>query len=102
MWVVTRSDWPVLVNLSRAASVTYQQVRKFDPHTRVIAFAWEQEHVVADCETGEQAKAVVALIAHALANGESLLDLRGIDLARLTMNATSDQSTIAGGDAASR
>ena len=93
MWIVTKSEWPVLVNLSRAATITYQQVRKFDPHTRVIASAWEQEFVIADCETGEQAKVVMALIASALADGNSLLDLRGIDLARLAVNATQDEDT---------
>ena len=29
MWVVTRSDWPVLINLDRAAQIGYQQVAKF-------------------------------------------------------------------------
>jgi hypothetical protein len=93
MWIMTKSDWPVLVNLSRAATITYQQVRKFDPHTRVIASAWEQELVVADCETGEQAKAVMTLIATALADGKAVLDLRGIDLARLDVNVAHDKGT---------
>ena len=31
MWVMTKSDWPVLVNLSRTAHVGYQQIAKFDP-----------------------------------------------------------------------
>ena len=53
MWVLTKSDWPVLVNLDRAATVGYQQVAKFDPRTRVIAATWEQEFVLADCADGE-------------------------------------------------
>jgi hypothetical protein len=83
MWIVTKSDWPILVNLSRIANVGYQQVAKFDPRTRVVASAWEQELVLADCANGEQAKAVIDLIAGALADGERVLDLRGIDLAAL-------------------
>jgi hypothetical protein len=81
MWVLTKSDWPVLVNLSRTATVGYQQIMKFDPRTRVVASAWEQEHVLAECPTGEEAQALVLHIARALADGLPLLDLRGIDLA---------------------
>jgi hypothetical protein len=81
MWVLTKSDWPVLVNLSRTATVGYQQIMKFDPRTRVVASAWEQEHVLAECPTGEEAQALVLHIARALADGLHLLDLRGIDLA---------------------
>ncbi|MCC7025028.1 MAG: hypothetical protein IT338_19510 [Thermomicrobiales bacterium] len=83
MWVVTRSDWPVLVNLSRSAQIGYQQIAKFDPRTRVVASAWEQEYVLAEGANGEEARALMSLIANALASGESLLDLRGIDPARL-------------------
>ena len=43
MWVMTKSDWPVLVNLSRTAHVGYQQIAKFDPRTRIVASAWEEE-----------------------------------------------------------
>ena len=82
MWVMTKSDWPVLVNLSRTAHVGYQQIAKFDPRTRIVASAWEQEYTLADCADGDQAKALISLISQALANGESLLDLRSIDLAR--------------------
>ncbi len=82
MWILTRSDWPVLINLSRSAQVGYQQVAKFDPRTRVVAAAWEQEFVLAECDDGEQAKALVALVARALADGVPLLDLRGIDLSQ--------------------
>ena len=48
MWVMTKSDWPVLVNLSRAAHVGYQQIAKFDPRTRIVASAWEQEYMLAE------------------------------------------------------
>ena len=85
MWVMTKSDWPVLINLTRSAQIGYQQIAKFDPRTRVIASAWEQEYVLADCADGDQAKAVIGLIARALAGGENLLDLRDIDLAQLTV-----------------
>jgi hypothetical protein len=87
MWVMTRSDWPVLVNLSRTAHVGYQQIAKFDPRTRIVASAWEQEHTLAECADGDQAKALISLISQALGNGENLLDLRGIDLAQLAANA---------------
>ena len=86
MWVMTKSDWPVLVNLSRAAHIGYQQIAKFDPRTRVVASAWEQEYVLADCVDGDEAKALVGLISQALRNGEKVLDLRGIDLGQLTEN----------------
>jgi hypothetical protein len=87
MWVMTRSDWPVLINLSRSAHIGYQQIAKFDPRTRVVASAWEQEYVLADCADGDQAKAIMSLISRALASGENLLDLRGVDLAQLAVNA---------------
>jgi hypothetical protein len=94
MWVVTRSDWPVLINLNRAAQIGYQQVAKFDPHTRVIASMWEQEFVVADCPNGDQARAVIDLIARALADGAELLDLRGIDLAEIELSAATNRVSI--------
>ena len=87
MWVMTKSDWPVLINLSRSAHVGYQQIAKFDSRTRVIASAWEQEYVLADCADGDQARALMRLISQALTRGENLLDLRCIDLAELTANA---------------
>jgi hypothetical protein len=83
MWILTRSDWPLLVNLDRAASIGYQQVAKFETRTRVIAAAWEQEFVLADCADGDQARGLVAAIALALADGRHLLDLRGLDLIRI-------------------
>jgi hypothetical protein len=85
MWVMTKSDWPVLINLARAAHVGYQQIAKFDPRTRIVASAWEQEYTLAECADGDQAKALISLISQALANEEKLLDLRGIDLAQLTV-----------------
>ena len=85
MWVMTNSDWPVLINLARAAHVGYQQVAKFDPRTRIVASAREQEYTLAECADGDQAKALINLISQALANGEKLLDLRGIDLEQLAV-----------------
>jgi hypothetical protein len=86
MWVLTKSDWPVLVNLSRTAHIGYQQIAKFDPRTRIVASAWEQEYTLAECADGDQARALISLISQALGNGENLLDLRGVDLAQLTVN----------------
>ena len=86
MWVMTKSDWPVLVNLSRTAHVGYQQIAKFDPRTRIVASAWEEEYTLAECVDGDQAKALIRLISQALGNGETLLDLRGVDLAQLAVN----------------
>ena len=87
MWVMTKSDWPVLINLTRTAHVGYQQIAKFDPRTRIVASAWEEEYTLAECADGDQAKALIGLITQALGNGEKLLDLRGIDLAQLAENA---------------
>jgi hypothetical protein len=86
MWVMTKSDWPVLINLSRAAHIGYQQVAKFDPRTRIVASAWEQEYTLAECADGDQAKALISLISQALGDGGKLLDLRTIDLAQLATN----------------
>jgi hypothetical protein len=86
MWVMTKSDWPVLVNLSRTAHIGYQQIAKFDPRTRIVASAWEEEYTLAECADGDQAKTLISLISQALGNGENLLDLRGVDLAQLTVN----------------
>jgi hypothetical protein len=85
MWVMTKSDWPVLINLTRTAHVGYQQIAKFDPRTRIVASAWEEEYTLAECADGDQAKALIGLISQALGNGEKLLDLRGIDLAQLAV-----------------
>lgn len=82
MWVVSRSDWPVLINLARSAQIGYQQITKFDPRTRIVASMWEQEHVLAECADGDEARAVIDRIARALARGDSVLDLRGIEFAR--------------------
>jgi hypothetical protein len=91
MWVMTKSDWPVLVNLSRTAHVGYQQIAKFDPRTRIVASAWEEEYTLAECADGDQARALINLISQALGNGENLLDLRGIDLAQLTVDVATAQ-----------
>ena len=91
MWVTTKSDWPVLVNLSRTAHVGYQQLAKFDPRTRIVASAREEEYTLAECVDGDQAKALISLISQALENGKELLDLRGIDLAQLAENADGRQ-----------
>lgn len=79
MWILTRSEWPVLVNLSRAAQIGYQQITKFESRTRLVAAAWEQEIVLAECADGDEAKAMMVRIAEALAAGQELLDLRDID-----------------------
>ena len=91
MWVMTKSDWPVLVNLSRTAHVGYQQIAKFDPRTRIVASAWEEEYTLAECADGDQARALINLISQALGNGENLLDLRGVDLAQLTVDVATAQ-----------
>ena len=91
MWVMTRSDWPVLVNLLRTAHVGYQQIAKFDPRTRIVASAWEEEYTLAECADGDQARALINLISQSLGNGENLLDLRGIDLAQLTVDVATAQ-----------
>ena len=93
MWVLTRSDWPLLVNLSRAATITYQQIAKLDPRMRVVAAAWEQEFILADCANGDEARALVSLIAAAIADGKPLLDLRGLDLATLAAEAAANRVT---------
>jgi hypothetical protein len=91
VWVMTKSDWPVLVNLSRTAHVGYQQIAKFDPRTRIVASAWEEEYTLAECADGDQARALINLISQSLGNGENLLDLRGIDLAQLTVDVATAQ-----------
>mgnify|MGYP000855366951 FL=1 len=80
MWIMTRSDWPVLINLARSAHIGYQQLTKFDPRTRLIAGMWEQEFTLAECATGDEARAMMALIAHHLQAGTELLDLREVKL----------------------
>jgi hypothetical protein len=42
---------------------------------------------------------VIALIARALADGADLLDLRGIDLAAISGDATANQSSLSGNSA---
>jgi hypothetical protein len=91
MWVMTKSDWPVLINLSRTARIGYQQIAKFDPRTRIVASAWEEEYTLAECADGDQARDLINLISQSLGNGENLLDLRGIDLAQLTVDVATAQ-----------
>jgi hypothetical protein len=79
------------VNLSRTAHVGYQQIAKFDPRTRIVASAWEEEYTLAECADGDQARALINLISQSLGNGENLLDLRGIDLAQLTVDVATAQ-----------
>lgn len=83
MWVLTKTEWPTLVNLAVVASVGYQQVAKYDARTRVIASTWEQELTLAECEDGEQARALVRFLARSIAEGGALLDLAALDLSRL-------------------
>jgi hypothetical protein len=78
MWIMTRSDWPVLINLSRSAHIGYQQLTKFDPRTRLIAGMWEQEFTLAEYATGEEARAMMNLIAQHLQAGTEVLDLREV------------------------
>lgn len=89
MWVLTRSEWPVLVNLAVTATVGYQQVAKFETRVRVIAAAWEAEHMLADCESAAEAKALVRILAQSLRQGTGFVDLNQLDLPRLlTADAT--------------
>jgi hypothetical protein len=80
MWVLSRSDWPTIVNLSVVATVGYQQVSKFDPRVRVIATTWEAEHLLADCDTGDEAKELVRHLALAIRQGTDFVDLGQLDL----------------------
>ncbi|MFN8592674.1 MAG: hypothetical protein U0031_14545 [Thermomicrobiales bacterium] len=79
MWVLTRSEWPVLVNLDRAAVLNYQQVAKYDHRTRIIASAWEQDYVLAECGNGDEARGLVLLIARCLDDRDAVVDLNAID-----------------------
>ena len=75
MWVLTRTHWPTLVNLSALSVVNYQQLSKLDPRIRVVGTAEGQEVMLADCEDGETAQALVREIAAAIAEGLPFLDL---------------------------
>lgn len=79
MWVLTRSDWPVLVNLSVTASIGYFQVAKFDQRMHVLATAWEAEHVLADCADGDEARAIVRRLAQAIQHQTGFLDLNTLE-----------------------
>ena len=93
MWIVTKSEWPTLVNLAVVAHVDYVQVSKNDPRTRVVAITHEREIVLADCETAEQARAVMLLLAEQLREAKPLLDLTRLDLSRLTAGAEPPDET---------
>jgi hypothetical protein len=80
MWILTRTHWPTLVNADKVANIRYQQISKADPRIRILALAWEEEIVLAEAADGEEAQALVRLIAEALAERRPLLDLAGIDL----------------------
>ena len=84
MWVLTRSDWPTLVNLSVVATIGYQQVSKFAPQVRVVATTWEAEHLLADCDSGDEARAIVRLLAQGLRQGSEFIDLNQIDAGQLS------------------
>ena len=70
----------MLINLSRSAHIGYQQLTKFDPRTRLVAGMWEQELTLAECATGEEARALMGLISQHLQAGTAVLDLREVDL----------------------
>ena len=75
MWILTRTHWPTLVNLSALSLVSYQQLTKLAPTIRVVGTAWEQEVVLAECPDGETAQALVRHVAAALAEERPFLDL---------------------------
>ena len=78
MWILTRHPWPTLVNLSSLAKIAYQQPAKSDPRVRIVGSAWEQDHVLADCADGDEARAMVRAIARALAEERPFLDLNAM------------------------
>ena len=79
VWVLTRTHWPTLVNLSALSIVNYQQLSKLDPRIRVVGTAWEQEVVLAECPDGEAAQSLVRFLAAALAEGKPFVDLTAVD-----------------------
>lgn len=94
MWVLSRSDWPTLVNLSVVATIGYQQVTKFDPRVRLVATTWEAEYLLADCETGEEAKAIVRLLAQGVRQGITFIDLNEVDVHQLAAPGRTDQDVL--------
>jgi hypothetical protein len=94
MWVLTRSDWPTLVNLSVVATIGYQQVSKFNPQVRLVATTWEAEYLLADCETGDEAKAIVRLLAQGVRHGTAFIDLNQIDARQLMAPGAVDQDVL--------
>jgi hypothetical protein len=94
MWILTRSDWPMLVNLSVVATIGYQQVAKFETRIRVVAAAWEAEHLLADCASADEAKALVRFLAQALRQGTGYVDLNQLDLSRLGPAEATEQDVL--------
>jgi hypothetical protein len=85
----------MLVNLSVVATIGYQQVAKFDDRVRVIATTWDAETLLVDCETGDQARAVIRLLAQGLRQGSAFIDLNQINLDQLTAaTESSDQGVL--------
>ena len=83
MWVLTKSEWPALVNLALVRQVTYQQLSKSDPQVRVVASTLEEEFVLVDCDSAEEARAVVRMIAQQLPRDRAVLDLTRLEPAQL-------------------
>ncbi len=73
----------MLVNLSVVATIGYQQVAKFEDRIRVIAAAWEAEHLLAECDSAEEAKALVRYLAQALRQGTGFVDLNQLSLKQI-------------------
>ena len=71
----------MLVDLPRVAHVGYRQIARCNPRTRVIAEAWKQEIVLAECPDGESARRLVAIIAEALAADAPVFDLSQLESA---------------------
>ena len=79
MWIVTRTPWPMLVNLDRTSTITYHQPSKVETRIRVVATAWDQEITLAELPDGPSAKQLVREIGEALQRGDALLDLTLLD-----------------------
>lgn len=75
MWIVTRTPWPTLVNLSRTSTITYHQPSKLDTRIRIVATAWDQEITLAECPDGDSARSLMREIAGAIDHGVLVLDL---------------------------
>ena len=80
----------MLVNLSVIATIGYQQVAKFESRIRVVATAWEAEHLLAECASSEEAKGLVRFLAQSIRQGTGFVDLNRLDLSRLANAASPD------------